>query len=125
MKPYIFGARNGIYIIDLQKTLKMFKEAYNFVKEVASRNEYVLFVGTKKQAQEAIVEEAKRCLGLSRERQVARRHAHELPDHREEHRQASEVRGVEGQRHFQGPSEEGGLEYRPRNSEAREDTSAA
>ncbi|MGD0229136.1 MAG: 30S ribosomal protein S2 [Syntrophorhabdales bacterium] len=61
MKPYIFGARNGIYIIDLQKTLKMFKEAYNFVKEVASRNEYVLFVGTKKQAQEAIVEESKRC----------------------------------------------------------------
>ncbi|HOV90311.1 MAG TPA: 30S ribosomal protein S2 [Syntrophorhabdaceae bacterium] len=61
MKPYIFGARNGIYIIDLQKTLKMFKEAYNFVKDVASRNEYILFVGTKKQAQEAIKEEAIRC----------------------------------------------------------------
>jgi len=61
MKPYIFGARNGIYIIDLQRTLKMFKEAYNFVREVASRNEYILFVGTKKQAQEAIREEAKRC----------------------------------------------------------------
>ncbi len=61
MKPYIFGARNGIYIIDLQRTLKMFKEAYNFVKEVASHNEYILFVGTKKQAQEAIAEEAKRC----------------------------------------------------------------
>lgn len=60
MKPYIFGARNGIYIIDLQKTLKMFKEAYNFVKDVASSNEYILFVGTKKQAQEAIQEEAKR-----------------------------------------------------------------
>ncbi|MBA4391166.1 MAG: 30S ribosomal protein S2 [Syntrophus sp. (in: bacteria)] len=61
MKPYIFGARNGIYIIDLQKTLKMFKEAYNFVKEVSARNEYVLFVGTKKQAQEGISDEAKRC----------------------------------------------------------------
>ncbi|HOP86039.1 MAG TPA: 30S ribosomal protein S2 [Syntrophorhabdaceae bacterium] len=61
MKPYIFGARNGIYIIDLQKTLKMFKDAYNFVKEVASRNEHILFVGTKKQAQEAIKEEAIRC----------------------------------------------------------------
>jgi small subunit ribosomal protein S2 len=61
MKPYIFGARNGIYIIDLQKTLKMFKEAYNFVKEVASHNEYILFVGTKKQAQESIADEAKRC----------------------------------------------------------------
>lgn len=61
MKPYIFGARNGIYIIDLQKTLKMFKEAYNFVKEVASHNDYVLFVGTKKQAQESIADEAGRC----------------------------------------------------------------
>ena len=61
MKPYIFGARNGIYIIDLQKTLKMFKEAYNFVKEVSSHNDYILFVGTKKQAQESIAEEAKRC----------------------------------------------------------------
>jgi len=61
MKPYIFGARNGIYIIDLQKTLKMFKEAYNFVKEVASHNDYVLFVGTKKQAQESISDEASRC----------------------------------------------------------------
>jgi small subunit ribosomal protein S2 len=60
MKPYIFGARNGIYIIDLQKTLKMFKEAYNFVKEVSSHNDYILFVGTKKQAQESIAEEAKR-----------------------------------------------------------------
>lgn len=61
MKPYIFGARNGIYIIDLQRTLKMFKEAYNFVKDVAARNEYVLFVGTKKQAQESIEDEARRC----------------------------------------------------------------
>lgn len=61
MRPYIFGARNGIYIIDLQKTLKLFKEAYNAVKEIAARNEYILFVGTKKQAQEAIKEEAERC----------------------------------------------------------------
>lgn len=61
MKPYIFGARNGIYIIDLQKTLKLFKDAYNFIRDVAARNEHILFVGTKKQAQEAIEEEAKRC----------------------------------------------------------------
>lgn len=61
MKPYIFGARNGIYIIDLQRTLKMFREAYNFVREVASRNEHILFVGTKKQAQEGIALEAGRC----------------------------------------------------------------
>lgn len=61
MKPYIFGARNGIYIIDLQKTVLLFKEAYQFVREVASRGEYILFVGTKKQAQETILEQANRC----------------------------------------------------------------
>jgi small subunit ribosomal protein S2 len=61
MKPYIFGARNGIYIIDLQKTVQFFKEAYQFVRDVAARGEYVLFVGTKKQAQETISEQASRC----------------------------------------------------------------
>ncbi|MBI3399461.1 MAG: 30S ribosomal protein S2 [Deltaproteobacteria bacterium] len=61
MKPYIFGARNGIYIIDLQQTVKMFKAAYDFLKGVAAENKKVVFVGTKKQAQSAIEEEAKRC----------------------------------------------------------------
>ena len=61
MKTYIFGARNGIYIIDLQQTVKMFKEAYNVVRDVASRGGKVLFVGTKKQATSAIAEEATRC----------------------------------------------------------------
>src|SRR5712692_2190423 len=61
MKEYIFGERNGIYIIDLQKTLKMFKEAARFVGEMASQGKNVLFVGTKRQAQEAISEEANRC----------------------------------------------------------------
>lgn len=61
MKKYIFGERNGIYIIDLQKTLKLFKEAYDFVRDTAAQGKDVLFVGTKKQAQDAIVEEAKRC----------------------------------------------------------------
>jgi len=61
MKPYIFGARNGIYIIDLQKTVQFFKEAYQFVRDVAARGDYVLFVGTKKQAQETIGEQATRC----------------------------------------------------------------
>jgi small subunit ribosomal protein S2 len=60
MKKYIFGERNGIYIIDLQKTLKGLEEAYNFVRDVASTGADVLFVGTKKQAQDAVVEEAKR-----------------------------------------------------------------
>lgn len=60
MKKYIFGERNGIYIIDLQKTLKGLEDACNFVKEVAMRGDSVLFVGTKKQAQDAIQEEALR-----------------------------------------------------------------
>ena len=61
MKEYIFGERNGIYIIDLQKTLKMFKDASNFVRDMAAQGKTVLFVGTKRQAQDAIAEEAKRC----------------------------------------------------------------
>jgi len=61
MKEYIFTERNGIYIIDLQKTVKLADEAYNFIKEVAMEGGNVLFVGTKKQAQEAIEAEAKRC----------------------------------------------------------------
>jgi small subunit ribosomal protein S2 len=61
MKEYIFGERNGIHIIDLQKTLKMFREAARYVSEQASQGKSVLFLGTKRQAQEAIAEEAGRC----------------------------------------------------------------
>jgi small subunit ribosomal protein S2 len=61
MKEYIFGERNGIYIIDLQKTLKMFKEASKFVQDLATDGRIVLFVGTKRQAQDAIAEEAQKC----------------------------------------------------------------
>ena len=61
MAPYIFTERNGIYIIDLQKTVKKVDEAYNFVREVAGEGKSILFVGTKKQAQEAVKEEALRC----------------------------------------------------------------
>ena len=61
MKEYIFGERNGIYIIDLQKTLKLFKDAMRYVGEMAAQGKTVLFVGTKRQAQEAIAEEAGRC----------------------------------------------------------------
>jgi small subunit ribosomal protein S2 len=63
MKEYIFGERNGIYIIDLQKTLKMFKEASRFVQDLAAEGKIVLFVGTKRQAQDAIAEEATKCGG--------------------------------------------------------------
>ena len=61
MKEYIFGERNGIHIIDLQKTLKMFREAARYVSDMAGQGKSVLFLGTKRQAQEAIAEEAQRC----------------------------------------------------------------
>ena len=61
MQEYIFTERNGIYIIDLQKTVKKFEEAYNFVRDLAANNGTILFVGTKKQAADAIKEEAQRC----------------------------------------------------------------
>jgi small subunit ribosomal protein S2 len=61
MKPYIFGARNGIYIIDLQKTVRMFRVAYDFIVDTVAKGKPILFVGTKKQAREAIYEEANRC----------------------------------------------------------------
>ena len=61
MKPYIFGARNGIYIIDLQKTVRMFKTVYDFVVDTVSNDKSLLFVGTKKQARDSIYEEANRC----------------------------------------------------------------
>ncbi len=64
MKPYIFGARNGIHIIDLQQTVAMLKEVYAVVREFAASGGHVLFVGTKKQAQDSIREEATRC-GMS------------------------------------------------------------
>lgn len=60
MKPYIFGARNGIYIIDLQQTVRMYRDAHDFIKSVAARGKSILFVGTKKQSRESIYEEANR-----------------------------------------------------------------
>src|SRR6476620_2509389 len=61
MRPFIFGARNGIHIIDLQHTVKLFNKAYKFIVDTVANGDPVLFVGTKKQAQEVIQEEAKRC----------------------------------------------------------------
>jgi small subunit ribosomal protein S2 len=61
MKPYIFGARNGIYIIDLQQTVRMFRACYDFVRDLAAQGGTILFVGTKKQAQDIVREEAERC----------------------------------------------------------------
>ena len=70
MKPYIFTERNGIYIIDLQKTVRKLDDAYNFVRDVAAEGKSILFVGTKKQAQESIADEAQRCGMLLCQRSV-------------------------------------------------------
>ncbi len=61
MKPYIFGARNGIHIIDLQKTVRLFNITYNFVTKTVSEGHSILFVGTKKQARDSVMEESERC----------------------------------------------------------------
>jgi small subunit ribosomal protein S2 len=61
MKPYIYGARNGIHIIDLQQTVKMLQKAYQFLRTTVANGDDVLFVGTKKQAQNSIRDESTRC----------------------------------------------------------------
>ena len=61
MKPYIFGKRNGIYIIDLAKTVRLFREAAEFARQLGQEGRRILFVGTKRQAQEVVAEEARRC----------------------------------------------------------------
>ena len=76
MKKYIFGARNGIYIIDLQQTVPLLKDAYNFVSKISAKGEKILFVGTKNQAQSVIQEEAARS-GRLHPQPLAGRYAHE------------------------------------------------
>ena len=95
MKEYIFGERNGIYIIDLQKTLKMFKDAARFVGEMAAQGKNVLFVGTKRQAQDAIAEEATPLQHVLREPALAGRTAHQH-GHRAEVHQAAQGTGGHG-----------------------------
>ena len=80
MKRFIFGERNGIYIIDLQQTLERIDAAYRFVRKTVENGGTVLFVGTKKQAQEPIQRQADRSNSALRELPLAGRHAHQLPD---------------------------------------------
>ncbi len=79
MAPYIFTERNGIYIIDLQKTVKKLEEAYNFVRDLSMEGKSVLFVGTKKQAQESVRDEAERAGAYFVNASMAGRYAHQLP----------------------------------------------
>ena len=121
MKKYIFGKRNGIYIIDLQKTLKCFREAAAFVTDVASQGKNILFVGTKRQAQDAIYEEANRCgmfyvnnrwLGGTLTNFVTIRKSIMPPQG---------DRGDARRRLGRDPHEEGAHPARPREGEAREE----
>ena len=80
MKRFIFTERNGIYIIDLQQSLSYIDRAYEFVKETVAHGGTIMFVGTKKQAQEAIAEQATPRRHALRQPALAGRHAHQLPD---------------------------------------------
>ena len=80
MKRFIFTERNGIYIIDLRQTLDYIDKAYDFIRNTVAEGGSVLFVGTKKQAQEAIAEQAARVGHALRQPPLAGRHAHQLPD---------------------------------------------
>ena len=93
MRPYIFAERNGIHIIDLAQTVQRLDVALEAVRETVARGEQVLFVGTKKQAQEPIVAEATRANLPYVTQALARRHAHQLHDHQEAHRPARAARG--------------------------------
>ena len=88
MRRYIFTERGGIYIIDLQQTLALLEQAHAFVRNIAERGGSVLFVGTKKQAQDAVRDEAKRVRHALRQPPLARRTAHELAHDLRAHRAA-------------------------------------
>ena len=91
MKRFIFGERNGIYIVDLHQTLDRIDTAYRFVREDVARGGSVLFVGTKKQAQEPVERQAAACGHALRQLPLARRHAHQLPDGALARREAARV----------------------------------
>ena len=87
MKRFIFGERNGIYIIDLQQTLGAIETAYGFVRDLVADGGTILFIGTKKQAQDPIRSLRREVRHALRQRALARRHAHQLRDHRQARRQ--------------------------------------
>ena len=107
MKDFIFGERNGIYIIDLQKTHRYLQDALQYVQDLAAQGKSILFVGTKRQAQEAIAEEAQRCGSPVRERALAGRAAHQLRDRAQEPRPPEGPRRDVHRRPARAPHQEG------------------
>ena len=100
MKKYIFTERNGIYIIDLQKTVKKLDEAYNFVRDTTANGGEILFVGTKKQAQESIRDEATRCGMHYVNARWLGRYADQLPHHPQAYRPHGAAQDHAGRRHL-------------------------
>ena len=121
MRPYIFAERNGIHIIDLAQTVRRLDPALEFVRETAARGDTILFVGTKKQAQEPIAEEVDPGRDALRQPALAGRHAHQLRDHPEAARPARAARGSPAERRVRAPHEEGGQPPHRRDEQARAD----
>ncbi len=117
MKRFIFTERNGIYIIDLQQSLSYIDRAYEFVKETVAHGGSVLFVGTKKQAQEAVREQATRVGMPYVDRTLARRHADEFPDRAQAAAAAQGTRGARLRRRRQLRAHQEGLLMRKREME--------
>ena len=121
MKRFIFGERNGIYIIDLEQTLTRVEAAYNFVRDLSAKGGTVMFIGTKKQAQDPVRELRREVRHALRQRALARRHADQLRDHLQARRQDAGVRADEGVRRVRGDAEEGSAPAQPRAGEAAEE----
>ena len=125
MKRFIFAERGGIYIIDLQKTLELLEEAHAFVRNIAERGGSVLFVGTKKQAQDAVKEQARARRHAVRQPPLARRPADELAHDLRAHRASPRAAPPEGRGPARAAAAEGADHARRRAREARTRTSAA
>jgi small subunit ribosomal protein S2 len=118
---FIFGERNGIYIIDLEQTLTRVETAYNFVRDSSAKGGNVMFIGTKKQAQDPVATTPSKTGHAVRQRALARRHAHQLRDDREARREDARVRADAHLRRVRRDAEEGGAPPRPRAREAAEE----
>jgi hypothetical protein len=125
MAPYIYTERNGIYIIDLQKTVRKLEDAYSFVRDLSASGKSLLFVGTKKQAQDAIRDEATRCGHVLCQRPLAGRHDDQLQDHAHPHRPHASAQDHAGGRHLRHAAQEGSHEAPGRDRQAWRSTWAA
>jgi hypothetical protein len=119
MKPYIYGARNGIHIIDLQQTAGLFRRAYAFIRQTTAEGKPVLFVGTKKQAADVMAARGPARRSVLRVQPLAGRHADQLDDGSSVGRQAAWHRAHEPGRHLRADHEEGGADARAQARQAR------